>query len=140
MRYLLLAIPVSLLLVSSHAGAQSKDYPFTSASDITTVEVTGHQRLYHVTREQTNAVKGKYQMSNGWSLDVQAKSSDIVARIDNERPMRLFAVSADKYVTQDGNVSMEFNRGSFQVEMLMSYVPSSNLAAVVTVGSSIAAR
>jgi hypothetical protein len=140
MRTLLLAIPVSLLLVSPHVGAQSKDYPFTTAADMTTVEVLGHQRPYHVTRQQTNAVKGKYQMSNGWFLDVEAKAHDIVARIDNERPMRLFAVSADKYVTADGNVSMEFNRGSFEDEMLMSYVPSSNLAAVITIGSSVAAR
>jgi hypothetical protein len=140
MRTLLLAIPVSLLLVSPHAGAQSKDYPFTTAADVTTVEVTGHQRPYYVTREQTNAVKGKYLMSNGWFLDVQAKSHDIVARIDNERPMHLIAVSADKFVTADGNVSMEFNRGPFQDDMLMSYVPSSNLAAVITIGSSMAAR
>jgi hypothetical protein len=140
MRYLLLAIPVSLLLVSSHAGAQSKDYPFTSASDITTVEVTGHQRLYHVTREQTNAVKGKYAMSNGWFLDVQPGSRDIVARIDNERPMHLLAVSSDKFVTPDGNVTMEFNRGQSGDDMLMSYVPSSNLAAVITIGSTMASR
>lgn len=139
MRPLLLAIPVSLLLVASNAGAQSReDYPLTTS--IQTVQVTSAARTYHVTNEETDAIKGVYGMSNGWRLKVQPAFDGIVAQIDKERPMRLRSVGQDRYATSDGNVEMAFNRGSLGEDMLMSYVPKSRIAGIITIGSTLAAR
>jgi hypothetical protein len=140
MRTLFLAIPLSLLLVASHATAQSQDYPFTEDSPVSTVHVTAPVRGVFVTPDQTDQVKGLYEMSNGWRLHVRPASRGIVARIDDERPMRLIALSADRYVTADGNVAMEFNKGDFGDEMTMSYVPSSRLAERIVIRSTVAAR
>jgi hypothetical protein len=140
MRISFLAIPVSLLLVASHANAQSHDYPLTESSSVSTVHVTGPLRGVFVTPDQTDQVKGNYAMSNGWSLHVRPASRGLVAKIDDEPPMRLIAVSADRFVTADGNVAMEFNQGIFGDEMTMSYVPSSRVADRIVIRSTLAAR
>jgi len=140
MRPLFLAIPVSLLLVASHAAAQSKDYPLTDSPAVSTVRVTAPAHGVFVTPDQTDQVKGTYAMSNGWRLNVKAAARGIVAKIDDERPMRLIALSADRYVTADGNVAMEFNQGMLGDEMTMSYVPSSRVAERIEIRSTVAAR
>jgi nitrogen fixation protein len=134
-----MAIPLSLLLAASHATAQSQDYPLTDAP-VSTVLVTAPLHGVFVSPEQTDQVKGNYAMSNGWRLHVRPAARGIVARIDDERPMRLIAVSADRYVTADGNVAMEFNGGDFGDDMTMSYVPSSRVADVIVIRSTVAAR
>jgi hypothetical protein len=140
MRTLLLAVPVCLLLVAANAGAQSRDYPLTEDSSVSTVHVTAPARGVFVTPDETNQVKGTYAMSNGWRLNVKAASRGIVAKIDDERPMRLIALSADRFVTADGNVEMTFNQGSLGDDMTMSYVPSSRLAERIEIRSTVAAR
>jgi hypothetical protein len=134
-----MAIPLSLLLAASHATAQSQDYPLTDAP-VSTVRVTAPLRGAFVTPDQTDQIKGNYAMSNGWRLHVRPASRAIVAKIDDEPPMRLIALDADRYVTADGNVAMEFNRGVFGDEMTMSYVPSSRVADVIVISSTVAAR
>ncbi len=54
--------------------------------------------------------------------------------------MRLVALSPDKYATRDGNVTMEFNRGSSGDDMVMSYVPDRRLAQVIVVKATLAQR
>jgi hypothetical protein len=140
MRTLLLAVPVSLLLVAANAGAQSRDYPLTEDSSVSTVHVTAPLRGMYVTPEETNQVKGTYAMSNGWRLNVKAAPRGIFAKIDDQPAMRLIALSGDKYATADGNVEMTFNQGIFGDDMTMSYVPSSRLAERIEIRSSVAAR
>jgi hypothetical protein len=136
-----MAIPLSLLLAASYATAQSQDYPLADTdAPVSTVRVTAPLRGVFVTPDQTDQVKGTYAMSNGWRLNVRPAARGIVAKIDDERPMRLIAVSADRYVTADGNVAMEFNGGDFGDDMTMSYVPSSRVADVIVIRSSVAAR
>lgn len=134
MRTLLTAVPLSLLLVTPFAGAQSHDYPLTDES-VSTVRVH-HQRGFPVTEQQTEAVKGDYALTNGWHLRVRSEYKGIEAQIDKERPMHLIALSGDKYVTEDGNVAMEFNLGALGDDMIMDYVPRSDVAAVLHVGTS----
>jgi hypothetical protein len=62
-------------------------------------------------------------LSNGWHLKVEPGSNGIVAHIDKQRPIRLVAQSPDRFVSRDGNVIMEFNRGNAGSDMMMSYVP-----------------
>jgi hypothetical protein len=140
MRPLYLAIPVSLLLVASNAHAQSTSYPVTGDGAISTVQVTAPPHAVRVSDEQTRAVSGAYALSNGWRLHVRPALNGVVARIDDQKPMRLIALSPDKYVTRDGNVAMEFNRGADGDEMMMSYVPDPRLAEVVVVTSAMASR
>ncbi|MGJ7914312.1 hypothetical protein ACI48D_02375 [Massilia sp. LXY-6] len=142
MRPLSMAIPVSLLLLllASQAAAQSRDYPLTEPAQVSTVRVTAPVRGYFVTPGEADEIKGRYAMSNGWQLDVRPASRSIIARIDNQGPMQLIALSADKFVTADGNVTMEFNQGGFGDEMTMSYVPSSRVAAMIVIRSTVAAR
>lgn len=132
MRRLLLAVP--LLLVSAYAGAQSRDYPLRSdESSISTVEVTAYRPL-NISSER-ESVKGIYALSNGWGLKVEPTRAGIVARIDDEPPMKLAAIPGNKFRTRDGNVEMQFNLGPYGDDMTMSYVPRSDVAARVTVGT-----
>lgn len=137
MRTLFLALPAALLMLASTAGAQSTDYP-AQDSAMSTVRVTAPPHAYRTSSEAPDIASGKYEMSNGWRLIVEATPDGIDATIDRERTMHLIAVGPDRYVTPSGNVAMDFNRGG--EEMLMSYVPSSNLAAVIVVRTTLASR
>jgi hypothetical protein len=124
MRPLSLALPASLLLLAPIAGAQSGSYPVADdTTPITTVEVTAPPAPYLIGDYQIDAVTGAYRLSNGWHLKVEPGNNGIVARIDKQRPIRLVAQSPDRYVSRDGNVVMEFNRGDAHDDMMMSYVP-----------------
>ncbi len=138
MHRFMFAIP--LLLATAYAGAQSRDYPLTDESSVSTVEVTAI-RPFHAT-SQRDAIKGVYGLSNGWNLKVTPSRTGIVAKIDDEHPMHLIALSDYKFRTSDGNVQMEFNLGMTGEDMVMSYVPRSDATAMITIGtdSSLAAR
>jgi hypothetical protein len=140
MRPLYLAIPVSLLLVASNAHAQSTNYPVTNEEAISTVQVTAPPHAVRVSDYQTRTVSGAYALSNGWRLHVRPALNGVVAAIDDQKPMRLIALSPDKYVSRDGNVAMEFNRGPDGDDMIMSYVPNDGLAQVVVVTATVASR
>jgi hypothetical protein len=137
MRLLTLAVPASLLLVASHALAQSGNYPTPDSAPISTVQVTAP---FLLSDSEAEAVSGKYAMSNGWRLKVEPASSGIVAQIDRQRPVKLIAVTADKFVSRDGNVTMDFNRGEDRDEMVMTYVPDTNLAVRYVFTTTLAAR
>jgi hypothetical protein len=142
MRPLSLVLPASLLLLlAPGAGAQTGHYPLTDTAPTSTVQVvTAPAAQFHPWTDELEAVSGKYAMSNGWRLNVEPGSSGIVARIDKQRPMRLVALSPNKFVSRDGNVAMEFNRGEAGDEMLMSYVPDPRVAQVIVVRATLAQR
>jgi hypothetical protein len=58
--------------------------------------------------------------------------------------MHLIAESPDRFVSRDGNVIMEFNRGDERDDMMMSYVPSDvadpRLAQMIVVTAKMAQR
>lgn len=125
MRPLPLALSASLLLFAPGAGAQSGNYPINDDMPISRVEVTAQPRTaFRIWDYQAEAVSGAYELSNGWRLKVQPARGGIVAQIDKQHPMRLVAQSPDRFVSRDGNVIMEFNRGDSRDDMMMSYVPS----------------
>jgi len=140
MRHLSLLLPASLCLLASSALAQTMPYPPPEAAPISSVQVTAPVRAVNLTQEEEEQVAGAYAMSNGWRLQVRTDSRHIDAAIDNRRPMRLVAVSADKFVSRDGNVTMEFNRGPSRTDMVMSYVPDPRLAQIVVITSTLAQR
>jgi hypothetical protein len=139
MRPLSLIFPVSLLLASS-AGAQTQATQPTEPESISKVQVTAETPPFQFRDYEAEAISGGYKMSNGWRMKVDAASDGIVAQVGKGHPMRLVAVSQDMYVSRDGSVAMEFNRGTQGDEMLMSYVPDSRTAQRVVVTSTLASR
>lgn len=135
MRPLSLLIPASLLALAASAGAQTQPYPRPDTAPISTVTVTAPAKTVRLRDEQVREIAGSYAMSNGWNLRVRGTPRYIDAIIDNEKPMRLRPVSTDKFVSGDGNVTMEFNRGRLREEMVMSYVPVAGQPGVVEVGA-----
>jgi hypothetical protein len=136
MKLALLAVPAVLLLVAPFAAAQSGAYPLQEP--IATVQVTAP---FLLTEEESETVRGMYAMSNGWRLKVAPSSATgITAQIDRERPIKLIAVTADKFVSPDGNVTMDFNRGAYGDEMLMTYVPNPRVAVRYEITATMAQR
>ena len=142
MRPLFLVLPLSLLC-APQAGAQSGNYPVTDDTPMSTVQVKA-QPSFHIWDYQADAVRGTYELSNGWRLKVQPTRDGAVARIDNQRPIRLVAQSPDRFVSRDGNVIMDFNQGDEREDMRMSYVPGDTtnpqLAQVIVVTAKMAQR
>jgi hypothetical protein len=143
MRALLLLLPVSLLLLAPSVGAQSGNYPINDDS-ISRVQVTAQPPAFRIWDYQQDAVSGAYALSNGWRLKVEPARDGIRAVIDKQRPIRLIAQSPDRFVSRDGNVIMEFNRGDSGDDMMMSYVPRSSsdsrLAQMIVVTAKMAQR
>jgi hypothetical protein len=140
MRSLSLLLPASLLVLASSAAAQVLSYPQPDTAPISTVQVTAPIKTVLLREDQARQIVGSYAMSNGWSLKVRAGRRYIDATIDSEKPMRLVALSPDKFVSGDGNVTMEFNQGAVGDEMVMSYVPDRRFAERVTISSLMAQR
>jgi hypothetical protein len=140
MRPLSLLFPASLLLLAPSTFAQTTPYPQPDTSPISTVQVTAPVKTLRIADDQAHALRGSYAMSNGWTLKVRPTSRFIDAAIDNEKPMRLRQLADDRFVSGDGNVTMEFNRGDAGDEMTMSYVPDQRLAQVVVISARVAQR
>jgi hypothetical protein len=140
MRSLSLILPASLLLFASEVSAQSQNYPLADPASISSVQVTAPTQAFPFWNDDAEAISGAYAMSNGWRIKVEPAHDGIVAQVDKQRPIRLVALSQDRYVSRDGNVSMEFNRGARGDDMSMSYVPDSRTAQVVVVTATLAQR
>jgi len=130
----------ALMALASSAGAQTPAAPAADAESISSVQVKAPVRAMRIRDDQARQITGSYGMSNGWYLKVHTEPRYIVARIDNDAPIRLYAVAPYKFVSQDARVAMEFNRGPGGEDMLMSYVPQTGLARVELASSPLAQR
>jgi hypothetical protein len=138
MRPLSLLISASLLVLAAGAGAQTQPYPRDTAP-ISTVTVTAPTKTVHLLPDEIRQIAGTYDMANGWRLDVRGKPEYIDATIDTEKPLRLKAVSKNKFVSGDGNVVMEFNQGSAD-EMKLTYAPDPSKPSMVSIPAQKAKR
>jgi hypothetical protein len=138
MRPLSLLLPASLLLLGSSALAQNQSYP--QSASLSTVQVTAPARTVRIDPNQARELTGSYAMSNGWHMKVSSAARHIDATIDDQQPIRLASVGENRFVSADGNVTMEFKRGAAGDEMLMSYRPDPRLAQVVVISSQLAQR
>ena len=139
MRPLFLLLPMSMLLAS---GAQSQNLPYPPSDEesMQTVQVTASPRSRWVREDEARQVRGTYEMSNGWRLNVRTASRYIDATIDQRKPIRLIAVAPYKFASRDGNVTMDFNQGNWGEDMTMSYVPGPRMARIVISSATIAQR
>lgn len=135
MRSLFPILSVSLLVLAAHAGAQEQNPPSTTSGAISQVQVMAPTQAFRFYEHDAEWISGAYKMSNGWRLKVEPSANGIVAQIDKRRPIRLVASSPDRYVSPDGLVAMEFNRGPSGDDMMMSYVPDQRTAEVVVITS-----
>jgi len=139
------SLPASLLLLAASASAQTvpaQTEPSLQpgAPSISSVQVRAPARGLRIRDEQARNIVGNYAMSNGWYLKVRPALRHIDATIDNDKRLRLFPVSRYTFASSDGNVTMEFNRGSTGEDMVMSYMPDPRLAQRVVISSSLAQR
>lgn len=130
----------ALMALASSAGAQAPAATPADAESISSVQVKAPVRAMRIRDDQARQITGSYGMSNGWYLKVHTEPRYIVARIDNDAPIRLYAVAPYKFVSQDAKVAMEFNRGPGGEDMLMSYVPQTGLARVEVSSAPLAQR
>ena len=140
MRPVSLLFPISLCALAASSLAQNLPYPQADMGPVSTVQVTAPVKSVMLFPDEADRVAGSYALSNGWRLKVQPGSRSIDATIDRQKPLHLLAVSKDKFVSRDGNVTMEFNQGSYGDDMTMSYVPDPRLAQVVVLSSRMAQR
>jgi hypothetical protein len=140
MRSTYLILPASLLLLVTGVSAQTQSYPLTEPGAMSSVQVPAPAQEYAFWNDDAEAVSGGYAMSNGWRMKVEPSYNGVIAQIDKQRPIRLIAMSRDRYVSRDGNVSMQFNQGTRGDDVLMSYVPDTRTAQVVVVTATLAQR
>lgn len=135
--YLLAA---SLLLSATGADAQTMPYPPADTAPIASVQVTAPVKSVRIRADDAKKISGHYAMSNGWYLRVLTSARHIDAIIDEQQPIRLVAVAPYRFVSGDGNVTMDFNRGSDGEDMRMTYVPDLRLGQRVVLDSRMAQR
>jgi len=133
-------LPASLFVLASSALAQTTPYPQVAAEPVSTVQVTAPVKAMLIFPDQAAQLNATYAMSNGWRLKVRPSSRFISAAIDNQKPIRLVQVEPDKFVSNDGRVTMQFNLGDSGDDMTMSYIPGQDLAQVITVSTRVAQR
>jgi hypothetical protein len=52
----------------------------------------------------------------------------VYMQVNDKEPIELFAQSADKFASADGNIATVFNLGMLGDDIVMSYVPDSRLS------------
>lgn len=132
--------PASLLLLATGAAAQTMPYPPSDTAPVTSVQVSAPGKAARIRPAEARQIVGAYDMSNGWYLRVTPSSRYIEAEIDSQPPIRLVAAAPYRFVSGDGNVTMEFNRGDSGEDMRMSYVPDLRLGQRVVIDSRLAQR
>ncbi|MBZ2209986.1 hypothetical protein [Massilia soli] len=139
MRPLSFLISTSLLVLAAGASAQTQPYPRPDTAPLTSVTVTAPERPVRLRPDEVRQIAGTYDMANGWRLEVRGRPEFIDATIDTEKPMRLKAVSKNKFVSGDGNVIMEFNQRTGD-DMKLSYVPDPSKPSMVSIPAQKARR
>lgn len=133
-------LAASLLLPATGADAQTMPYPPADTSPIASVQVSAPSKSLRIRTAEAEKISGAYEMSNGWHLRVLTSARYIDAIIDDEKPIRLAAIAPYRFVSGDGNITMDFNRGADGQDMRMSYVPDLRLGQRVVLVSRLAQR
>jgi hypothetical protein len=134
--------PISLMLFPTLLVLASGTQAQTPQPDepVAVVQVKPMDGPYRLRNEQARQIAGTYEMSNGWSIDVRPDMRHVDVVIDRNRPLRLLAVSSRKFVSGDGNVTMEFSRGNDDNDMTLRYVPGLGMAGIVLTSAAFAQR
>jgi len=128
------------LFAAAGAHAQTPGAAPGPGDAISSVQVTAPVKPLRIRDDQARQITGAYGLSNGSYLKVHTELRYIVATIDHDTTLRLYAVKPYQFVSADSKVTMEFNRGPAGEDMLMSYVPETGLARITVTSVPLARR
>lgn len=139
----LLSLSTALLLAGAGAGAaRAQAVPTAPGAPnvLSEIQVVAAMPRYPIRLREARAVRGTYEMSNGWTLEVKPDWRRVYAEIDRRGQVELLPISPHKFVSADGNMAMEFNLGDNGDDMVLRYVPDAATAQAVVVTATLARR
>lgn len=139
---LLLSLPTVFALVGScGAGAQALPAaPAAPPQTLPEIRVVENMPRYPLRISEALAVRGDYEMSNGWLLEVNPTFRHVYANLNQTGRVELLPLSADKFVSADGRMAMQFNLGVSSNEMVLRYTPDGVAAHSLVLTSVLAQR
>ncbi len=137
----LLSLSAVIVLVAS-CGARAQALPVVAGEPnvLPEIQVVAAMPRYPIKLKEARAVRGIYQMSNGWTMEVNPDWRRVFVQLNQGKPVEVVPLSADKFVSADGNMAMEFNLGTAGDEMVLRYVPDAATAQVVVLTATLAQR
>ncbi|MDL2356893.1 MAG: hypothetical protein QFF03_16700 [Pseudomonadota bacterium] len=124
---------VAVLACAADAAAQAVPLA-PGESVLPEIQVVAAQPRYPIRLEQARAVRGIYEMSNGWVMEVNPDWRRVYVAINGRAPVEMVPVSPDKFVSADRRMAMEFNLGVNANEVVLRYLPEgADAAGAVTV-------
>lgn len=131
----------SLVLLAASGGALAQALPAAPGESVLPeIRIVSEMPKYPLKVAQARKVRGLYELSNGWSLDITPDWHKVYADINGRGKVEMLPISPDKFVSADGNVAMEFNLGVNENEMVMRYRPDALAAEVIVVRATLAQR
>lgn len=144
-----LAAVAAVALPNAAAAQQTQSSPVAASpgeqearAALSEVQVRGQTRRHRLDADEARKIRGTYAMSNGWTMQVTPRGQMVEVSINNGAPIALYAQSADKFASADGNIATVFNLGPWEEDIVMSYVPDARLSdqRVVVGTAALAAR
>jgi hypothetical protein len=139
-RLLLSLATIWALAGSSSAGAQALPEPTAAPQILPEIHIGATLPHYPLKTWEALAVRGVYDMSNGWVLDVDRSFRHVYADLNQTGRVELLPVTADLFVSADGRMAMRFNLGVSANEILLRYTPDGVAAHSVVLTSTLAQR
>lgn len=131
----------SLVMLCAASGAGAQDRPAAPGQSVLPeIQVVSAMPKYPIKIHQARKVRGLYELSNGWTLDVTPDWRKVYADINGRGKIEMLPLSPDKFISADGNVAMEFNLGVDENDMVMRYRPDASVAEFIVVRASLAQR
>lgn len=118
---------------SSGAGAQTLPIAPSEPELLPEIRVLETMPRQRIRLEEARAVRGMYDMSNGWLLDVSPSWHRVFANLNGAGRVEMLKVSADQFISADGRMAMQFNLNGNDNEMLLRYTPTPNSVAAHSV-------
>ena len=131
----------SLVLLAASCGAGAQALPAAPGETVLPeIRIVSALPQYPLKIAEARKVRGIYELSNGWTLEVAPDWHKVYADINGRGRIEMKALSPDKFISADGNVAMEFNLGVNENEMVMRYRPDATVAQVIVVRATLAQR
>lgn len=131
----------SLVLFAASEGAFAQTLPAAPGDTVLPeIRVVSAMPQYPLKLAQARKVRGLYELSNGWTLDVTPDWHKVYANINGRGKVEMLPISPDKFISADGNVAMEFNLGVNENDMVMRYRPDALASQVIVARATLAQR
>ena len=122
---------IAVPLEASAQAAPAAPINAEAVDALSQVQVSGQARRHKLDAYEAKKVSGTYAMSNGWTIQVVPRRTQVFMSINDGAPIALIAQSADKFASADGTIAAVFNQGSWEDEVVMSYLPVGQLVYLI---------